>query len=174
MARQFWGRSNGSSADCLSAGLPLCPAFFHTPPARLRSDCHLPKMDHLPEVDHIPQMVTILRLAIWLSHSSLIGTWPLHDCHMSVLCCGSLEVSVNKQRLALGEDGWAMCGFVGPASELKKRLLYGGETRAVLQGRAPQVGLVAKLLKDSGQASLIRKVLAAGMGPRDRQPSLLS
>ncbi|KAL3906141.1 MAG: hypothetical protein SGPRY_010661, partial [Prymnesium sp.] len=63
------------------------------------------------------------------------------------------EVNINQHRYALAADGWELYGFVGTETELKNQLFYVNEgelKRHLLLGRAVQIGLVAKLLKDSG------------------------
>ena len=62
-----------------------------------------------------------------------------------------LRLHVNRQRLALGDDGWELLGFVGSEGELRRQLLLGHETAAarhVLLGSQPQVGRAAHLLRD--------------------------
>ena len=73
-----------------------------------------------------------------------------------------LDITHNGHPYALAADGWELRGFVGSWSELERHLLwYGTEkdlARDVLLGHAPQVGLAAKLLKDSGERELKAKV----------------
>ena len=78
--------------------------------------------------------------------------------HHQSLRISSLFIEHNGQQFALASDGWELRGFVGSWSELERHLLwYGTEkdlARDVLLGRAPQVGLAAKLLKDSGERDI--------------------
>ena len=74
----------------------------------------------------------------------------------------ALEIYHNGKQYALAADGWELRGFVGSWDEFERHLLwYGTEkdlARDVLRGRTPQVGLTAKLLKDSGERDLMGRI----------------
>ena len=67
--------------------------------------------------------------------------------------------SLNGQLLGLDSDGWTMRGFVGNEKQLKQRVLFGAHVAAgswdvSINHSTPvgQLGLAAKVLKDSGSA----------------------
>ncbi|KAL1518750.1 hypothetical protein AB1Y20_003035 [Prymnesium parvum] len=81
----------------------------------------------------------------------MIGNFVVH----------SMEVHMKDQVYALASDGWELRGFVGSENELKRQLFYVNEAevkRQLLLGRVPQMGLFAKLLKDSGQRAVVETI----------------
>ena len=71
-----------------------------------------------------------------------------------------LQVLINGQRLVLGDDGWEMRAFAGSVKEFVRRVLFvdeGEAARRVLVGKKPQLGLVAKILADSGREEALQR-----------------
>jgi len=63
-----------------------------------------------------------------------------------------LVVTLNKkQRLELGTDGWTMRGFIGSGSELRAQIFFAAPVAHGIVNSRVELGLCAKLLKDSGK-----------------------
>ena len=84
---------------------------------------------------------------------------------VGVLRVRGLELHLNGQQLALGDEGWEMRGFAGAEGELKRRLLVGWTPL----GRPPQMGLLAQMLKHSGE----RAIHATVANTTDRSKELI-
>lgn len=64
---------------------------------------------------------------------------------------GLVVILNQQQRLTLNSDGWVLRGFVGSESELRARIMFVQPVGAGL-GSSLDLGLAAKLLRDSGAA----------------------